>query len=52
MVIQVYSDREKMGSKEFSKIVRMAQTLRTRAVIAIVDAEDEVNFYEVGRFTP
>ena len=52
MVVHVFSDRAKLGTKDFSRLVRMSQTLRTKSVIAVVDAEDEVNFYAVERLTP
>lgn len=51
-VIEVKNQEEKLAMPELSRFVRMAQTLHTQALVAIVDAENEINFYEMKRLVP
>ncbi|MBU1931051.1 tRNA-intron lyase [Candidatus Micrarchaeota archaeon] len=51
-VIEVKNQEEKMKMPELSRFVRMAQTLHTKALLAIVDAENEINYYELSRLVP
>ena len=51
-VIEVKNQEEKFAMPELSRFVRMAQTLHTKALVAIVDAENETNYYEMARLVP
>ncbi|MFH0954888.1 MAG: tRNA-intron lyase [Candidatus Micrarchaeota archaeon] len=51
-VIEVKTQDEFLKMPEFSRLVRMAQTLHTAPLVAIVDAENEINYYSVGRLVP
>lgn len=51
-VIEVHDQHEKLSMPGLSRMVRMAQTLHTTLLIAIVDAENEVNYYAASRLVP
>lgn len=51
-VIEVKNQEEKFSMPELSRFVRMAQTLHTKPLVAVVDAENEINYYEFGRMVP
>jgi tRNA-intron endonuclease len=48
-VVDVLPENEKLVSQKIAKSVRMAQGLNTNLVIAIVDNELDINFYEITR---
>lgn len=51
-VIQVMTQDEKLTITNFSRMVRLSGNLKTELLIAIVDSEDDVNYYSVNRITP
>ncbi len=51
-VVEVHDQHEKLTMPGLSRMVRMAQTLHTTLLVAIVDAEDEVNYYAARRLVP
>lgn len=51
-VIEVKNQEEFFKMPELSRFVRMAQTLHTKPIVAVVDAENEINYYEFGRLVP
>ncbi len=51
-VIEVKTQDEQFKMPELSRLVRMSQTLHTIPLVAIVDAENEVNYYSVARLVP
>ncbi len=50
--INVRTQDERISMIEFSRMVRLAGNLKTILLIAIVDSENDINYYEVGRITP
>ena len=51
-VINVSPQEARCSFPEFSRMVRMAGNLRTTLLQAIVDSENQVNYYEIKRITP
>lgn len=51
-VVNVRTQDERISMIEFSRMVRLAGNLKTILLIAIVDSENDINYYEVGRITP
>ena len=51
-VIKVAEQSERFSMPEYSRMVRIAQNLHTMLLIAIVDAEGDINFYEAKRVLP
>lgn len=51
-VIEIKTQDEFLKMPEFSRLVRMAQTLHTTPLVAVVDSENEVNYYSVSRMVP
>jgi len=51
-VINVVSQNEKMTLKQLSRAVRLAGNLKTKMLQAVVDSENDVNYYEIGRIVP
>ena len=51
-VIQVFTQDDKFNMIAFSRMVRLAGNLKTKMLAAVVDAENEVNYYNVDRVTP
>ena len=47
--IQVMNEGDKHSMTELSRKVRLAQNLKTQLLIAVVDREDEVNYYQINR---
>ncbi|MBI5872365.1 tRNA-intron lyase [archaeon] len=50
--IQVLGQNDKHTMIELSRKVRLAQNLKTSFLVAVVDAEDEVNYYQISRIVP
>ena len=50
--INVTSQDDKYNFIEMSRMVRLAQNLKTKLLNAVVDSENEINYYEVVRVTP
>lgn len=51
-VVQVLNQSERFSMIELSRMVRLAQNLKTNLLLAIVDSEDEVNYYKIERIVP
>lgn len=51
-VIGVHTQDDKFSMPEFSRMVRLSGNLKTTLRIAVVDSEDDINYYEVSRVTP
>ncbi len=51
-VVDIKTQSEKLGMTGLSRMVRLAQNLKTIAIQAIVDSEDEINYYEIKRLVP
>ncbi len=51
-VIEVNTQSEKLSMQQLSRMVRLAQNLKTTAILSIVDSEDEINYYEMKRLVP
>ena len=48
-VVEVKSQSEKVSMPHLSRMVRMSQTLHTQCLVAVVDSENEVNYYSASR---
>lgn len=51
-VVHVSSQNERKEMTELSRMVRLSGNIRTEMLIAVVDAENDINYYKVGRITP
>lgn len=51
-VINVLSQDEQFTMPETSRMVRLAGNLNTILLLAVVDAEDDINYYEIRRIVP
>ncbi len=51
-VIHVATQGERIGMPGLSRMVRLAGNIRTLMLIAIVDSENDINYYSVDRITP
>ncbi|MDO8646872.1 MAG: tRNA-intron lyase [Candidatus Diapherotrites archaeon] len=50
--ISVMNEQDRHSMTELSRKVRLAQNLKTQLLIAVVDREDEVNYYQINRIVP
>ena len=50
--VNVCSQNAKKSMSELSRISRLAQNLHTKALLAVVDSEDKVNYYTIYRIVP
>lgn len=50
--INVTGQDDKYNFIELSRMVRLAGNLKTKLLNAVVDSENEINYYEVERVTP
>src|SRR3989338_3069068 len=50
--INVSGQQDKYNFIELSRMVRLAGNLKTKFLNAVVDSENEINYYEVVRVTP
>ena len=51
-VIPVLSQNQKVNMKELSRMVRLSGNIKTILLVAVVDSENDINYYEVKRITP
>ncbi|QQR92372.1 MAG: tRNA-intron lyase [Candidatus Iainarchaeum archaeon] len=49
MIVNVHSPQERLSLTQLARFIRLAQTLHTQAVLAVVDGENEVNYYSIAR---
>ncbi|MBU1120823.1 MAG: tRNA-intron lyase [archaeon] len=50
--VAVVSQNDRMNFIEFSRMVRLSGNIKTILLIAVVDSENDINYYEVKRLTP
>ena len=50
--INVATQNDKKSFIELSRMVRLASNLKTKLLNAVVDSENEINYYEMQRITP
>ncbi len=50
--VNVFTQDDKFNMVGFSRMVRLAGNLKTQMLAAVVDAENEVNYYGFDRVTP
>ncbi len=50
--INVTSQQDRYNFIELSRMVRLAGNLKTKLLNAVVDSENQINYYEVERVTP
>ena len=50
--IHVATQNDKFSHIDLSRMVRLAGNLKTKFLIAVVDSENEINYYETERITP
>jgi tRNA-intron endonuclease len=51
-VVHVASQNERFSMSELSRMVRLSGNIRTQMLIAVVDSENDINYYRVERITP
>jgi len=51
-VVKVFTQEDGKSMIEFSRMVRLAGNLRTIFTAAVVDAENDINYYTIERITP
>ena len=51
-VVNVVSQNERFNSIELSRMVRLSGNIRTEMLMAVVDSENDVNYYAIERITP
>jgi len=51
-VVNVANQNEKASMTELSRMVRLSGNIRTKMVLAVLDSENDVNYYRIERITP
>ncbi len=51
-VVNAVSQNEKVNMIGLSRMVRLSGNIRTKMLMAVVDSENDVNYYAVERITP
>ena len=51
-VVHVATQSERFSAPELSRMVRLSGNIRTQMLIAVVDSENDINYYRVERITP
>ena len=51
-VVQVSEQGERLSMPDLSRMARMSQTLNTKVINAVVDSENDINYYQVQRILP
>lgn len=51
-VVNVVTQDEKFSIPEMSRMVRLSGNLKTMLLQAVVDSENDINYYEIKRITP
>lgn len=51
-LVIVIEEREKLSPTQFAAHARVAHSTKKKLLLAVVDTEDRINYYEVGRFKP
>ncbi len=50
--VQVMPEEKRLEITDISRMVRLARAIRTRLVLAVVDSENEIVYYEIKRISP
>ncbi len=50
--VQVFPEEERIELPELSRMVRLSRAIRTKLVLASIDAENEIVYYEIKRISP
>jgi len=50
--VQVMPEEKRLEVTDISRLVRLARAIRTRLVLAVVDSENEIVYYEIKRISP
>ncbi|MDP6671032.1 MAG: tRNA-intron lyase [archaeon] len=51
-VVKVFTQDDRKGLIELSRMVRLAGNLKTQCTFAVVDSENDINYYFIERITP
>lgn len=51
-VVNVATQQGKWSMPEFSRMVRLSGNIKTTMLQAVVDSENDINYYEIQRVTP
>lgn len=51
-VIKVATQDEKITMTEYSRMIRLSGNIKTTLLLAIIDSENDINYYETKRITP
>ncbi len=51
-VVDVKTQEERLSMPQLSRMVRLSQNLHTVCLQAVVDAENEINYYQINRLVP
>ena len=51
-VVKVFTQDDSRSMVEFSRMVRLAGNIKTIFTVAIVDSENDINYYTIERITP
>ena len=51
-VVHVATQAERFSMTELSRMVRLSGNIRTQMLFAVVDSENDINYYRVERVTP
>ena len=51
-VVDVLTQEDKLTMPNFSRIIRLAGNIKTTVLVAVVDSDNDINYYTVGRITP
>lgn len=51
-VVAVLEEKDMFNGTEISRQARMSLGLKTKLLVAMVDHENEINYYEINRITP
>jgi len=51
-VVAAVTQDDKFTMPELSRMVRLSGNIRAKILLAVVDSEDDINYYEIDRITP
>lgn len=51
-VVHVATQSERFNMIELSRMVRLSGNIRTQMLVAVVDSENDINYYKIERITP
>jgi tRNA-intron endonuclease len=50
--LNVMDQNEKISMIGFSRMSRLSGNLKTKLLVAVIDSEDDINYYQIERITP